>query len=737
MVLALGSGGVARAAAPGTLDSSFGSGGVAALGSGTQLFGVAVQGDGSVVAAGQSGGSVLVERLSAAGQPGSSFVGSAGAARAVALQPDGKIVVAGAAGGMFVRRFSAGGSPDPSFASGGSAVAPLGGSAVGNAVAVQPDGKIVVAGSVVPSDPSRGTLIALARFNANGSLDTSFGSSGAEVVDFGLPYAAAQGVAVQPDGKVVFVGYEQGSPTYAFFNGLVGRLNSNGSLDASFAGSGVYSYHKAGGGYDSFNAVVRQNNGKIVAAGADVESDPFALFLRLNSDGTPDSSFGSSGVATLSSGNNTSTPVGAYGVGIAGGGRVVGTGAVQLNGTDFRAGLWASSPAGSPDPSFGSSGIVEQQTGAEACALAIAPDGSLLAVGGTVAFNRSGGINPCTVNSTSSAFVARYVGYGPAPVAPRPSVSTAAASAITEVSATVSGQVNPNGVASTYHFDYGTTTAYGSSTPTAKVGSGTSLVGVSASLTGLHAGTTYHYRITATNSAGTNTGTDATFTTAPSVPGTAPPTVTTGAASAVTEVSANVRGQVDSNGLAASYHMEYGHTTAYGSSTPTAKVGSGTSLVGVSASLTGLHAGTTYHYRLVASNVAGAAYGADRSFTTAPPLRTALHRLAGSYRISKIIKNGLLLSVGCSQGCAIKGSLLISAGTAKRLGISSRQIAIGSGSASLKRGGTARLRLTLTRAAKHKLANTKKKVSLTLRILTSPAGGGRAVTVTKTLTFKR
>ena len=358
------------------------------------MFGVAVQGDGSVVAAGQSGGSTLVERLTAAGQPDPSFgsggqiTGPSGTGRAVAIQSDGKIVVAGGGPGMFVERLNADGARDTGFGSGGVAVAgPLGGSAVANAVAVQPDGKIVVAGSVVPSDPSRGTVIALARFNANGSLDTSFGSGGAEVADFGLPYAVALGVAVQADGKIVFAGHEQGSTTYAYFNGLVGRLNSTGSLDTTFAGSGVVTYHQPGGGYTSLNAVALQIDGKIVAAGADA-GGPNAVFLRLNPDGTFDSSFGSGGVAILSSGTFTSTPVGANGVGIAGGGRVVGAGSVQLNGTDFRAGLWALSAAGAPDPSFGSGGIVEQQTGVEACALAIAPDGSLVTSG--TACHRSG-----------------------------------------------------------------------------------------------------------------------------------------------------------------------------------------------------------------------------------------------------------------------------------------------------------------------------------------------------------
>lgn len=739
-VLVLGASGVARAAAPGTLDPSF-AGGVVTLGSGTQLFGVAVQGDGSIVAAGQAGGTTLVQRLTPAGQPDPSFgsggrvIGPTGTGRAVALQSDGKIVIAGGGPGMFVERLNAGGSPDTGFGSNGVAVAtPLGGSAVANAVAVQPDGKIVVAGSVVPSDQTRGTLIALARFNANGSLDSSFGSGGAEVLDFGLPFAVAQGVAVQPDGQIVFAGHEQGSTTFAFFNGLVGRLNSTGSLDTSFAGSGVVTYHQPGGGYTSLNAVALQNDGKIVAAGADA-GGPNAVFLRLNSDGALDSSFGSGGVTTLSSGTFTSTPVGANGVGIAGGGRIVGAGAVQLNGTDFRAGLWATSAAGAPDSSFGSGGIVEQPTGVEACALAVAPDGSLVAVGDSVAFNRPQATEPCTVNGASSAFVARYIGDGPAPVARRPTVTTGATSAITEVSATVSGQVNPNGAASTYRFDFGTTTAYGASTPSGSAGSGTAAVGVTATLAGLRPGTTYHYRIEATDSAGTTTGTDATFTTG--APATAAPTVTTGAASLITEVSATVRGQVDSNGLATTYDVEYGRTASYGSRTPVGHAGSGTALVGVSARLRGLRAATTYHYRLVATNGDGTSRGADRTFKTRPRLSASLRGLKHGYRIKAVLTSGLLLRAGCNQACSITGSLRISADAARALGLGKHQIVIGRASTSLKRAGSLSLRVRLTRAAKTALAHRRNlDVTIVLRVVSRPAGGGRMVTFNRTLTLK-
>jgi len=737
LALALGPGGVARAAAPGTLDPGFGSGGVATPAGAAQLFGVAVQPNGDAIAAGQSTlGSALVERFTTAGQPDPSFgsggqaAGPAGIARAVALQSDGKVVVAGTSGGMFVERLNANGTADAGFGPGGVARA-FGGSGAANGVALQPDGKIVVVGSVNPID----TRIAVARFNGNGTLDTSFGAGGFEVVDLGLPYAVAEGVAVQPDGKIVVVGHEQGSPYFAFFNGLVIRLNSNGTLDPSFNGNGVVSYHSAGGGsgIDTLDAVAIQNDGKIVAAGSDV-GGPYAIFLRLNSDGSYDSGFGSSGVAALSSGTFTVHPVGAYGVGIAGGGRVVGAGAVLRNGADHRAGLWAVTSSGTPESTFGSGGVVAQQTGVEACGLAVAPDGSLLVVGHTVSPNQQS--DPCLGFGGPNAFIARYIGFGPPPV-PAPGVTTGSASAISEVSATLSGQVKPNGLATSYHFDYGTSVNYGSSTAADSAGAGMTAVPVSATLTGLTPGTTYHYRIDASSSAGSTSGQDATFTTAPAAPGAGAPSASTGAARSVSEVSATITGQVQTNGLGTTYHVDYGRTKVYGSSTHAATLPGGNAPVGVSVTLSGLHPATTYHYRLTATNLAGTSYGADRTFRTAPPLAAAVSGVARSYRISAISsKNGLVVRVSCRQACSIRGSLGISGSTAKQLGLGRRPLTIGSGANRLRTAGTAGLKLRLTSAAERALRH-RRKVSTTLRIVARPIGGGSSVTFSKVLTLKR
>jgi hypothetical protein len=191
-----------------------------------------------------------------------------------------------------------------------------------------------------------------------------------------------------------------------------------------------------------------------------------------------------------------------------------------------------------------------------------------------------------------------------------PSVVTGAASGVSSTAATVNGTVNPNGQATSYHFDYGTSTAYGSSGATQSAGSGTTTSPVSANLTGLLPGATYHFRLVGQSAGGTFQGTDNTFTTPAS------PTVATGAASGVSRTSATVNGTVNPNGQATSYHFDYGTSTAYGSSSATQSAGSGTTTSPVSANLTGLRPGTTYHFRLVGQSAGGTSQGTDNTFTT-------------------------------------------------------------------------------------------------------------------------
>ncbi len=194
-----------------------------------------------------------------------------------------------------------------------------------------------------------------------------------------------------------------------------------------------------------------------------------------------------------------------------------------------------------------------------------------------------------------------------------PTVTTLAAYGITPNGAVLNGTVNPNNAVTTVTYEYGLTTAYGSTltAPQSPVSGGVA-VGVNTPLTGLLPNTTYHYRVAGTNSTGTSNGANMTFTTLP-----IPPTVTTDPASAITATSGTVNGTVNANNLATTLTFEYGLTTAYGS-TASAIPGTvtGTSSTAVSLPLTGLAINTTYHYRLVGVNSQGTTSGADQQFTT-------------------------------------------------------------------------------------------------------------------------
>jgi hypothetical protein len=192
-----------------------------------------------------------------------------------------------------------------------------------------------------------------------------------------------------------------------------------------------------------------------------------------------------------------------------------------------------------------------------------------------------------------------------------PSATTGAASSVTQSSATVSGSVDPQGLATTYRFEYGTSSSYGLQTADVDAGSGTGAVDASASLTGLTSDTTYHYRLVATNAAGVARGSDHTLKT-DARPG--PPGATTGSARSVSAVAARLSASVDPNGRPTTYHFEYGTTTGYGKRTADASAGSGQSARSVSAAISGLSANTRYHYRVVAANDAGVARGRDHSF---------------------------------------------------------------------------------------------------------------------------
>jgi phosphodiesterase/alkaline phosphatase D-like protein len=193
-----------------------------------------------------------------------------------------------------------------------------------------------------------------------------------------------------------------------------------------------------------------------------------------------------------------------------------------------------------------------------------------------------------------------------------PVVSTGGTSGVTVKTAVIGGTVNAGGAPTTFSFQYGATSSYGAQTRTKNAGAANSDKPVSVSVSGLTSGTIYHYRIVASNSSGTTSGDDETFATtaAPA------PTAVTGATAAVAPRTAKVAGTVTPNGAETTYDFEYGATTSYGSQTAKHYAGAGLKGVPVSAAISRLTPGQSYHFRLVATSSSGTTDGSDQTFTT-------------------------------------------------------------------------------------------------------------------------
>ncbi len=203
-----------------------------------------------------------------------------------------------------------------------------------------------------------------------------------------------------------------------------------------------------------------------------------------------------------------------------------------------------------------------------------------------------------------------------------PVATTGSASGVATSSATLSGAVDPESNDTTYQFVYGTTKAFGSSTPSVDAGSGAAATQVSALLTGLKPGTTYVYELVATSPFGTTRGVVQFFTT-----GTAS-SASTAAASNVTTSSATLNGTVDPQGANTSYSFEYGTGRKLDHRTATKSAGASNGSVSVSADVAGLEPGKTYRFRVRATNVVGASVGPVETFTT--PVAAKASVTAGS-----------------------------------------------------------------------------------------------------------
>ena len=202
-----------------------------------------------------------------------------------------------------------------------------------------------------------------------------------------------------------------------------------------------------------------------------------------------------------------------------------------------------------------------------------------------------------------------------APTSSAPTVSNVTSSAITTSTATIDANVNANNATTTVSVEYGLTTAYGSTIATSPSSTtGSTATAVSANLSSLSSNTTYNYRIKAVNSVGTTYSPNYTFTTALS---TALPSISNVTSSAITTSAATIGANIIANNATTTVSVEYGLTTAYGSTLATTPSSvNGSTSTSVSANLTSLTPNTTYNYRIKAVNSVGTTYSVNNTFQT-------------------------------------------------------------------------------------------------------------------------
>jgi hypothetical protein len=216
-----------------------------------------------------------------------------------------------------------------------------------------------------------------------------------------------------------------------------------------------------------------------------------------------------------------------------------------------------------------------------------------------------------------------------------PTTITLAPTAIGSTNATMNGSVNPNSLATSYYWEYGPTTNYGTFSATNAAGAGTTPVLVSDALTNLSPATVYHYQLVASNSAGTILGGDMSWTNH-----NATPYVTTLAATGIGTTTATLNGSINPNGLDTAWYFEYGLGTTYGSFTPTNTVSATNTSQAVASALAGLTPTTIYHFQLVGSNQLGIVLGGDLTLTNGAVAPVATTTAASGVSLTGATLNG-------------------------------------------------------------------------------------------------
>jgi len=223
-----------------------------------------------------------------------------------------------------------------------------------------------------------------------------------------------------------------------------------------------------------------------------------------------------------------------------------------------------------------------------------------------------------------------------------PSAITLPASSVTATSAVLNGTVNPNSLATTYHFDWGTTISYGNTTTTTSAGSGSATLSVNAAVTGLVQGTTYHYRISATNSNGTTTGNDLTLSYGMVL-------LTTTPASSITASAAASGGSITSDGGVTVTSRGVCWSTSASPTTANSHTTDGGGTGVFTSSMAGLTGNTIYHIRAYATNTTGTYYGDDQQFTTLVSLPAISTTTPSSVTTTTAASGGNVTATGSSS----------------------------------------------------------------------------------------
>ena len=393
---------VSKKLADGSVDASYGKNGysvpVPVMGSHGAL-----QADGKMIIAGNVGnpnGTALnptdfaVTRLNTDGSLDKTFnatgihitdLGLEEAINAVVIQPDGKIVAAGyrlepeygAFYTILLTRYNTDGSLDNTFDEDGIVETNFGGLQSANSIVLQNDGKILVGGWISDNVNSSGKPATI-RYNSDGSLDTGFNGTGFQLIDLPGMNGFSNSIAIQNDGKIITAGFLSDGNTSDF---AVIRLNTDGSIDSTFDGDGIQTINF--GGDAQVNSIALQADGKIILAGyaQDASNYNFAV-ARYNTDGSPDNTFDGDGKLITDFGTSADY---ASSVAIQGDGKLVAIG-YTTNATNTDVAVARYNTDGSLDNTFDSDGLFVEHTNqgnTHYTSTVVQADGKIIAAGYT------------------------------------------------------------------------------------------------------------------------------------------------------------------------------------------------------------------------------------------------------------------------------------------------------------------------------------------------------------------